>query len=348
MQSANRNPGAPVANPILAQTVRGEMVESRHRGSIAAVRANGDTLLAFGAIDVPVYARSAIKPLQALPLLESGAADRFDLSNREIALACASHNGEPEHVSSVVAWLEKIGLSRTDLECGSHWPCHDISLRKLAASGESPGAEHNNCSGKHCGFLTTAQYLGEPTADYIQPDHAVQRRVRQVLSDMSDTDLSNAPTGIDGCGIPVVGLSLRATAYAMARLASADDRDPVRRESLARIYNAFVCEPFMVAGSDRFCTDVVSACNRRALVKTGAEGVYCVALPALHDPRGHLGIALKIDDGASRAAETVTAHLLDHYLNADTQNVSLQSWLRPVLKNVAGRVVGHIEMTAEM
>jgi L-asparaginase II len=316
------------------------MVESRHEVSVAVVNAQGAVRLQHGEIDLPVYPRSAIKPLQALPLIETGAADRYGLRPAEIALACASHNGEPRHVAAVRAWLDRIGCTVDDLECGSHMPYHEASHEALVRTRERPTAAHNNCSGKHAGFLSTARHLREPTSGYIRPDHPVQRRILRALEEMCGLSLGSAPAGIDGCGIPVIAVPLRNLALAMARLADAHGLPAARAAAAGRILAGMAAEPFMVAGSGRFCTEVIAKSRGRALVKTGAEGVFCVALPA----QG-LGLALKVRDGAGRAAEVATGHLLQKLGALDDTAVSqLGRLLRPPVLNRASVEVGEIRI----
>ncbi|MFQ5994683.1 MAG: asparaginase [Acidiferrobacterales bacterium] len=326
------------ANPILAEVLRGDMVESVHRGAAAVVAADGALVSGWGDIERPVYARSAIKPLQALPLVETGAADRFRLSDTEIALACASHNSEPEHVQAVARWLSAIGLSPVDLECGPHLPLSEQATMQLLRAGESPSALHNNCSGKHAGFLTTAVHLDEPTRSYSQGAHPVQQRVRQVLEEMSGSALVDAPAGIDGCGIPVVGLSLKATAFAMARLGDPTTLQPARAQAARRILQAMAAAPFMVAGSRRFCTEVMQRLGTTAVVKVGAEGVFAATLP-----NKGLGVALKIDDGARRAAVVAIGALLAHLGVLDeADRRALANQLQPPVHDRSGAVVGQV------
>jgi L-asparaginase II len=324
------------SNPILIEVLRGTMVESRHHGAAAVVDAEGSVVAAWGDIERPVYARSAIKPLQALPLIETGAADRFTLADEEIALACASHAGEPEHVRHVERWLARIGLTSDDLECGPHAPLNEEASAALLRDGASASALHNNCSGKHTGFLTTAVHLGLATRGYIHADHPVQRYWQEVLTQMSSTDLASAPTGVDGCGIPVRGLSLRATAAAMAQLAAPIKLMPVRAAAAARVLRAMANAPFMVAGSGRFCTEVMRYAGAQVALKTGAEGVYVAALP-----RKQLGVALKIDDGAPRAATLAMATILCSLgVLDDAASRALAPFLQPVVYNRAGLAVG--------
>jgi len=327
------------SNPVLVEVVRGDAVESRHCGAWAVVDSGGSLIASAGDIDRACFARSAIKPLQAIAFVESGAMDRYELNHQHVALSSASHNGEVRHTKLVGQWLTKLGLSERDLECGGHYPYHLPSRDQLVREGVSIDATHNNCSGKHCGMLSTARALNEVTQGYIEPDHPVQRRIRQILAEMTDTDLSNAPVGVDGCGIPVTGISLTATAYAMARFADPTALGEKRAASIRIIHDAVTQDPFLVAGTDRFCTNVMQKTGSSALVKTGAEGFFCAALP-----QAGLGIALKIDDGASRASETAMASLLAKLLAAQDPELAtaLRREARRPVSNVAGRVVGEL------
>ncbi len=327
-----------VANPLLVEVTRGPMVESRHRAAFAVADPGGTVVLHTGDIARPVYPRSAIKPLQALALVETGAAEAFELGDAEIALACASHGGEPRHVDTVAAWLARIGCSVDDLECGAHLPSTQLAMLDLIAGGGRPSALHNNCSGKHAGFLNVARHLGYPTAGYISYEHPVQQRVLGILESMTGRDLGEAPRGIDGCGIPTLGIPLGNLALAMARLAAPDDQPETRQAAAARVRRAMATEPFLVAGTGRFCTKVMEVTGERVLVKTGAEGVYCAALTTLG-----LGVALKVDDGAGRAAEVLMGRLLLK-LDAigETEAEALAETLSPPVLNRAGRRVGEL------
>lgn len=331
------------AAPVLIEVWRGDMVESRHRGAYAIVDADGDVIAAQGDIERPVYARSAIKPLQALPLVETGAADALNVSQEELALACASHGGEPRHVDVVARWLERLGLSGRDLECGAHPPSHAPSARALAAAGQEPSALHNNCSGKHTGMLATCRYLREPTRGYIRIDHPEQRRVISALSTMCGADLSDAPRGVDGCGLPQLGIPLKVLAFAFARFGAPTGLTADRQAACRRIAAAMRAHPFLLAGSGRFCTRAIEIAGTKALVKTGAEGVYTATIP------GHgLGVALKIGDGAARAAEAAMATLLVRHAGLDAGEIAaLQPWQSPPVLNVAGLTVGRIAPAAD-
>ena len=330
------------ADSLLVEVTRGSQVESRHRASLAVVDTEGRLVLSAGDHERPVYARSAIKSLQAIALVESGAAEAFDLSDEELALACASHSGEPRHVDTVTAWLHHLGLGVDDLECGPQLPGYEPALYALLAAGGRATAAHNNCSGKHSGFLTLARHLGAPTRGYSTYEHPVQQRILGVLEAMTGLDLGDAPRGIDGCGIPVIGIPLGNMALAMARLGDPADQPEARQAACARIRRAVAAHPFMVAGSGRFDTRVMEATGEKALIKTGAEGVYCAAFPELG-----LGAALKVDDGAGRAAEVLMGRLLLHFGILDQSQAAALGGLStsPVL-NRAGRVVGEIRTAA--
>jgi L-asparaginase II len=332
------HPAEATADPVLVEATRGDMIESRHRGAVAVVDAAGRLVLALGDVERPVFARSAIKPLQALPLVESGAADRFGLGEQELALACASHHGESVHVAAVAHWLERLGLGPDDLECGAHLPNDTAAAHALIRAGAAPSPLHNNCSGKHAGFLTTARHLGEPTRGYIQPDHPVQRRVLAVLEAMTGRDLSRAPRGTDGCGIPVIGIPLSAMAQAMARLADPREVPGPRAAAGRRLLDAMAAKPLMVDGTGGFPTLVMEAAGQRVRLKPGAEGVFCAALPTLR-----LGVALKIESGNGRAAEVAMGAVLQR-LGAFTavDASTLAPLLRPIINNVAGRRVGEM------
>ncbi len=329
------------ASPVLVEVTRGAAVESRHRGIVAVADAAGAIVAAWGDAGRAVFPRSAVKPLQALPLIETGAAGGFALGDAEIALACASHNGEPEHVAGIGAWLERVGLAAGDLECGPQAPMDREAALARARAGDAPLALTNTCSGKHAGFLTTARHLGEETAGYIKTGHAVQRRVAETLAEVAGCDLAAAPVGTDGCGIPTIAMPLAAVARAMARLAAPDNLAPTRAAAARRIVAAMTAHPGLVAGRGRYDTVAMEAGRGAFAVKTGAEGVHAAILP-----RQGLGCALKIEDGAARAAEVAMTALLRH-LGAidDHAEAELADYLERPLINWAGKRVGVIRAT---
>ena len=330
------------ANPILVEITRGPIVESRHRGSAAIVDVTGKVAKSWGDHTAAVYPRSAIKPLQAIPLVETGAAEAFGLGDPEIALACASHNGEPRHTQTVAQWLDGLGLASDDLECGEHWPMDAAAARAMAAAGETPCPIHNNCSGKHTGFLTTAIHMGEKTRGYIRFEHPVQQRILGVLEAMCGIDLGKAPRSIDGCSIPTIAIPLENLAYGMARFGAPDDLAPDRAAACRRIADAVAAEPFMVAGAGRYCTEVMEVTGRAVLLKTGAEGVFCAAIPEYG-----LGVALKCDDGATRAAEIMMSAVLRHIgVLTEEMEAKLSRRIIMPLENRNGIHVGEVRPTA--
>lgn len=349
--NGHAHPGADVdapsadaeANPVVAEVTRGAAIESRHRAAVAVVDSSGHVVLSAGDIDRPVYARSGIKPIQALVLVESGAAEAFGITDAEIALACASHAGQSRHVEIVREWLGRIGCTEGDLECGPHRPDDAGAARALLATGQPPAPIHNNCSGKHAGFLTVARHLGHPTKGYVGLQHPVMQLVLGILEQMTGLDLGQAPRGIDGCGIPVIAIPLGNVALAMARLAQPDDQPECRQLAASRIRRAVAADPFLAAGTGRFATRVMERTGERALVKVGAEGVYCGALADLG-----LGIAIKIDDGASRAAEVTMGRLLRGFdILTDSDATAFAEILEPPVLNRAGVVVGRVRASQD-
>ena len=331
-------------NPILVEVLRGRHVESRHAGAVAVLDADGGVLAAIGDIDRAVFPRSAVKVLQALPLVASGAAERLQLGDTELALACASHGGEALHAGTAAAMLAKAGLDSDCLECGTHWPYNELASRELAARGVQPSALHNNCSGKHAGFLCLACALAPPAVNlrqyvkgYVQPDHPVMREVTAALEATTGTSLRDAPRGIDGCSIPTYALPLRRLALAFARVGTGVGLSPDHARAARRLRQAVANAPFMVAGSGRMDSRVMERLGERVFMKVGAEGMYCAALPG----RG-LGVAIKIDDGNNaRAAEVAVAAVVEACLPlAGDDAVFLRGFSDCTLRNWRGIEVG--------
>lgn len=294
-----------MANPVLVEVTRGDLVESVHRGSVVIADAKGNIRFALGDLQTPVYPRSSLKPVQALPLVESGAADAFGVSGEEIALACASHSGEPMHTTRVAAWLARIGCVEDDLACGAHPSRYEPVAEDMIRRGEKPTRVHNNCSGKHAGFLTVARHWDIATQGYELHDHPVQRAVAKALAELTGIK-SEFPWGVDGCAAPNFAVPLDAQARAFAKFAAPDSLSPERAKACRRIVHAMTAHPELVSGTGRSCAILMRSTKGRAAVKIGAEGFYAGMVPGIG-----LGIVLKIDDGASRAAETAMAAILD-------------------------------------
>ncbi len=338
-------------NPVLVEAWRGNAVESAHRGALAVVDADGGMVLALGDIQRPVFPRSAVKVLQALPLVASGAAEAMQLSDDELALACASHNGEPAHIATAAGMLTKAGVDQRALECGAHWPYREAFQREMAVRGETPTALHNNCSGKHAGFICLACHMAgdKPLFDhakgYVRADHPVMREVTHALQTATGWDLSTAPQGIDGCSIPTFGIPLQHLARAFARVGTGVGLSEGHARAATRLRQAVAKAPFMVGGTDRFDTRVMQRLGERVFCKVGAEGVYCAALPG----RG-LGVALKIDDGNNaRAAEVAMAALVEAFVALDDGEAQLMRTLSEVrLRNWNGIEVGALRATQDL
>ncbi|WP_417669390.1 asparaginase [Roseibium sp.] len=325
-------------NPVTVEVTRGPLVESRHHGSVAVVDDTGRIVCAIGDVGAKTFPRSAIKVLQALPLVESGAAEALDFDDAELALCCASHSGEAVHVKSARVMLMKAGLSEEDLECGPQWPKRLEDIAELIRADEKPGALYNNCSGKHAGFLGLAKVLGAQTRGYVDASHPVQQEIKAVVEAFTGETLSEDVCGIDGCSIPTYGTSLTGLARAFAIFGTGEGLEPGRAEACERLYEACVNEPFMVAGTERFCTDVMAAFRGRVFVKTGAEGVFCASVPE----KG-LGIALKCEDGATRGSECMLATVLEVVLetNEDEAKV-LDHFVNPPVETRLGVKAGDI------
>jgi L-asparaginase II len=322
-------------NPILVEVIRGSLVESRHAGAIAVADATGRLLLALGDVERPIYPRSAVKVMQALPLIESGAADAFALGEDELAVACASHGGDGIHVETVQSLLAKAGLDECYLACGAHWPVSEDATRELVHSRQRPRAIHNNCSGKHAGMLATAMHLGLDPRGYERPDHPVQIMIARIISEACGIALDRSRMGIDGCSVPTFALSLAALAGGFARLGSGERLPPERASAARRLFHACFAEPAHVAGEGRFDTIVLRALAPSCFTKGGAEGVHCAALPALG-----LGIALKVDDGAKRGAELAMSEVIAALLLEAKQ--SLAGQLNGEMLNWRGIAVGRV------
>lgn len=285
----------------LIELWRGGLCESTHLGHVVVSDAHG-IVEAWGDPGAVIFPRSSCKMLQALPLIESGAADAVGLSSQQLALACASHNGAEVHTSAVAAWLAGIGASEGDLRCGAHLPNDPVARKQLTCSGEAPCQIHNNCSGKHTGFLTLNQRL-KGSSEYVEIDHPVQKAVRAAFEETTGEVAKG--WGIDGCSAPNFACTIEGLARAMAGFATPA---PGRRgEAQRRLYEAMVAHPVLVAGEGRACTEIMRAVAGRAVVKTGAEAVFVAIIP-----EQGLGVALKVVDGGSRGSEAAITALLVH------------------------------------
>jgi L-asparaginase II len=333
-----------MTNPVLVEVLRGALVESAHRGAVCVVDADGATVLALGDVEQPVFPRSAVKALQALPLIETGAAERYGLGDEELAIACGSHGGEPEHVAVAERMLARAGLDAAALECGAHRPSHHASADALVRAGRAPSPLHNNCSGKHAGFLSVARHLGVDHRGYVAAAHPVQRAVKAAIEQFAGAALAQDTCGIDGCSVPTWAAPLAKLAHAFARFGTGRGILPASARAAARLRAACARQPFFVAGTGRFATVVMERLRERAFLKGGAEGVFCAALP----DQG-LGIAVKCDDGAGRAAEVVMAALMIRLMPLDPRvRTLLEGFARPILRNWNGIEVGRLRPSQDL
>lgn len=325
-------------NPVLVEIIRGGVVESQHRGAMIALNTRAETLLSVGDTDALIYPRSSLKLVQALPLLETGAADAMQLSDRQIALSCASHSGEKIHVDAVREWLAQIGLDEQALECGSALPIEEAVLRAHIRSGGESSKPHNNCSGKHTGMLCLAKHLGYSSEGYSSYDHPAQQAWLKVLTQLSGVQTHELIWERDGCGMPAVQMPLNAFATAFTQFAAPEQHASERGRAMQRILSCITDYPEMMAGTNRCCTAVINTTKGEVIVKTGAEGVYGGVIPELG-----IGFALKIDDGATRASEVALGALLKQLevINS-AQYETLSPFFMPPLRNTQAWKTGMI------
>jgi L-asparaginase II len=332
--------------PILARVLRGDRVESWHRGHAAIADESGHEIGRTGDPDLPVFLRSAAKPFQILPLLEAGGAEEFRLTPRDVALICASHGGEPRHVRGARRLLARGGFSPQDLVCGPHLPVHEPSARALLARGERPTRLHNNCSGKHAGLLLACRLLGLTPKGYWRGDHPLQRAIRRRISQLTSFPESEMREAIDGCGLVVYRLPLTALALGYARLVSRSvpGESVEQARARARVVASMWAAPDMVAGTGFFTTELLRAGSGRWIGKEGAEGVYAVGVSGKGAKGVASGLALKIEDGSARARPAVTLAILrEMRWISDSAYRKLTAFAAPAVLNAAGATVGSIE-----
>ncbi len=331
----------------LVKITRGSLVEAIHRGFIAAIDVNGQIVAQLGEIETLTWFRSAAKPFQTIPIITSGAADHFKLTSKELAVITASHSGEAIHLEVVNSILKKVLLTESDLLCGAHAPFDEPSAHKLTEENIQPRQLHNNCSGKHSGMLALAKFLGEPTADYTNPQHQIQQRILNVLAEFVQVPPNEVAIAIDGCSAPVFGVSLLAMAKSYSRLVNARSTDLAPHLVLAaeKVVEAMTEFPEMVGGSrGRLDTDLMRATQGQVVSKVGAEGVQLLGVkPCQQFPNG-LGIAIKIEDGDTRRARdpVVIETLRQLGVLSQAQVESLAAYTTTTLLNHRKLEVGQI------
>lgn len=327
-------------NPVLVNVTRGGIVESSHTGRICVVDIQGKMQLAMGEVQEAIYPRSSVKILQALPMALSGAIEKYNLNAQELSVICASHSGEKHHTEVVENILKKANLSEKDLECGAHTPTNKRQSYELAKQGVKPNQLHNNCSGKHAGMLLLAKMRNFDTAGYINPNHPVQQSIMGIFEMMCEYSLENTPNDRDGCSAPTWAVPMTNLAFAFAKIS-----DPLAvlpdetAKAIIKLRDSVIQEPFMVAGTNRCCTKVMQVLKNKAFVKYGAEAVYTASLPEYG-----LGIAIKIDDGSTRAVEVALLRVLDKIgVLSDKDKQELADLYKQPIKNWNGFTVGNVE-----
>ncbi|PZR00736.1 MAG: L-asparaginase [Cereibacter sphaeroides] len=323
--------GLTKAHPMV-ELWRGGLLESAHAGHAVICDEAGEIVEAWGDPDAVIFPRSSCKMIQALPLIESGAADAAGLTEAQLALACASHRGAALHAGMVTRWLGDLGLSESDLRCGAHWPGDRAEHDRLVSERERPCQIHNNCSGKHCGFLTLSRHLNAGP-EYVEIDHPIQRMIRQAFEEV--TEETSPGYGIDGCSAPNFVTSVSGLARAMSSFAAASETGDRRARAMHRLTRAISAHPILIAGSGRACTELMEAMDGKVAIKTGAEGVYVAILPEQRH-----GIALKIVDGNSRASEAVIAALLVRLGALDADHPATRQRLNTIQTNWRGIETG--------
>jgi L-asparaginase II len=312
---------------------RGDIVESQHHVHIAVVDGQGRLRAHAGNSAFVTFARSAIKPMQAAPIIADGAAERFGFSDAEIALCCASHSGELRHVTGVQAMLRKVGAAEEALACGPHTPIGQEAARELSEKRAQPTRVHNNCSGKHTGMLALAAVNGWPRAGYQNGEHPVQQRMQREVAEWAEMSRDDMATAVDGCGVITFALPLERLARAFARFAAAARRG---EDAPTKVVHAMVRNPEYVAGTGRLCTELMRVARGRIFAKVGAEGVYCAGIPG-----AELGIALKVEDGATRASEPALIATLKALAILEEDEVAdLARFAEPDITNTRAERVG--------
>lgn len=327
---------------VLAEVTRGPIVESRHHGSIAIADANGDLVGGVGNPDRIVYLRSAAKPAQAAAALATGTADAFGFTEAEIAVTCASHRGQKRHTDAVRSILDKIGLDEGALLCGVHAPADGPTARQLTAAGKEATVLHNNCSGKHAGMLAACRHLGLDVADYIEPEHPLQRRILAAMATLAGLSEADIAIGRDGCGVPTFAMPLRHAAAIFSRLAHPDGLPDKLREAATRARAAMGAHPEMVSAPGTFNTELLRAYAPGLVAKGGAEGLFGIGFAD-----DGCAIAVKIDDGNARAMPAVCIALLRLMDRLDAEKEkALSSFAEPPVKNCREEIVGQIRPAA--
>lgn len=328
---------------LLVEVTRNDVVESQHFGAAVVCDFKGKVLESWGNIEQLVFPRSALKPMLAIHLIESGASKHYKLKDAELSLACSSHQGEEIHQHLVASWLDRLGLTEQHLACGPVLPEHTESAHRILTTGQQGCKIYHNCSGKHTGMLSTVQYLKLPLDNYHLLHHPLQQLSLDILSDLAAIDLRSFPMGIDGCGLPAPTMPLFHLGLAVARFSKPVDLSETRSQAIYRLHTAISNEPLYIAGHGTLVSELNEAAKGKVLAKTGAEGIVTAALP-----EQGLGIALKIADGGSRARSVALLAILNH-LGAltDEMKQALDDHIAPKILNSNGLHVGDIHPASQ-
>lgn len=337
----------------LVEVTRGNIVESRHYGSLAVARPDGTIAFSIGDMTSPVFLRSSSKPFQALPFIESGGVERYGLTDREVAIICSSHSGTDEHVRVLEGLQEKIGIQESMLQCGIHAPFHKETAKTKLLKGEAYHSNQSDCAGKHSGMLAYAKMLGASFDDYIQPSHPVQQAMLKAFAEMCSIPVGDIQLGTDGCSVPVFAVPLTNSAWAYARLCQPDELPEARANACRLITKAMMSNPDMIAGPERFDTDIMAAACGSLVSKVGAEGFYGIGVQPGKVPgtETSLGIAVKIGDGdlTWRAGCVVVVEILKHLgVLSKEQVAELKAYYRGPVYNWRNMEVGEIRPSEEL
>lgn len=331
-------------NPVTVDVTRGNLIESRHRGMAVVVDGDGGIVFSAGDIEGGVFPRSACKAMQALPLMESGAADAFGFGDKELALACSSHSGEDAHAALSASMLARAGRDESALECGAHWSSDQKTILLQARNLGKPSALHNNCSGKHSGFICACCHTGTDVEGYVGYDHPLQQEIRGTMESLTGAAMGQDNCGVDGCSIPTYAIPLKSLAHGFAKMVTGQGLEAGRAKASRRLIEACMAQPFYVAGTGRACTRLMEIAPGRIFAKTGAEGVFVAALP-----QQGIAMAVKCEDGATRAAEAMIAALLARYFETDsTEQQTLLGMANRSMKNWNGIHVGDVRVTTRI
>jgi L-asparaginase II len=334
-----------MTSEILAHVVRGETIESIHRGHLIVVDGEGKTIAALGNPETVTFWRSSAKPFQVIPILKSDTAERFGFLESEIALACGSHSGEPLHVETARKMLERCGLNESDLRCGTHEPYNEDQAKELIRANEKPTQLHNNCSGKHAAMLAFAKQIGADLDGYENPDNPVQQSILECVSEFADIPKNEIKIGVDGCAAPNFAFQISAMAKAFARLVFPPKSfDEETREACRRIVSAMMSHPEMIGGTGRLDTLIMQSLRGKIVSKIGAEGVYSAGVLPSPEWKKGLGIALKIEDGDDKRARAVVLIEVLRQLKVldETTDGKLREYSPIIIKNRRGDAVGKV------